>query len=45
MIKGQRERVIKSPEFLFSAALWSHLAHSWRGLSYMFKAKDETFGN
>ena len=26
--KAERERVIKSPVFLFDA-IWSHLAHSW----------------
>ena len=38
-------RVIKSPAFLFSAETWSHLAHSWPGLSYMCKAKYKTLGN
>ena len=39
------ERVIKSSEFLFSTATWSHLAYSWPGLNYMFKAKYKTLGN
>ena len=38
-------RVIKSPEFLFSIAIRSHLAHSWPGLNYMCKAKYKTLGN
>ena len=33
------ERVIKSPVFLFSAAIWSHLADSWLGLNFMCKEK------
>ena len=37
--------VIKSPAFLFSAAIWSHLAHFWSGLNYMCKAKYRTVGN
>ena len=36
------ERVIKSPDFLFSASLWPHLAHSWPGLNYMCKTKYKT---
>ena len=39
------ERVIKSPAFLFSAAIWSNLAHFWSGLNYMCKAKYKTLGN
>ena len=39
------ERVIKSLAFLFSAAIWSHLAHSWPGLNFMCKAKYKTLGN
>ena len=39
------EGVIKSPEFLFSVAIRSHLAHSWPGLNYMCKAKYQTLGN
>ena len=39
------ERVIKSPAFLFSVAIWSHLAHSWSGLNYMCKVKYKTLGN
>ena len=39
------ERVIKSPEFLFSAVLQSHLAHSWSGLNYKRKTKYKTLGN
>ena len=45
VIKGQRERAIKLPAFLFSAAIWLHLAHSWPGLNYMCKAKYKTLGN
>ena len=41
----QTERVIRSPEFLFSAALWPHLAHSRPGLGYMCKTKYKTLGN
>ena len=37
--------MIKSPEFLFSAATRSHLAHSWPGLNYRCKAKCKTLGN
>ena len=29
----------ESPAFLFSAGVWSHLAHSWPSLNYMCKAK------
>ena len=43
--KDKKDRVIKSPAFLFSAAIWSHLAHSWPGLNYMCKAKCNTLGN
>ena len=39
------ERVTRSPVFLFSAAIWSHLAHSWPGLNYMCKAKYKKLGN
>ena len=31
------ERVIKSPVFLFSAAIWSHLAHYCPGLKSFSK--------
>ena len=31
--------------FLFSAAIWSHSAHSWPGLHYMSKEVYETLGN
>ena len=31
--------------FLFSAAIWSHSAHSWPGLHYMCKEVYETLGN
>ena len=34
---SNKKRVIKSPAFLFSAAIWSYLAHSWSGLNYMCK--------
>ena len=37
--------VIKSLLLLFSAAIWSHLAHSWYGLNFMCKAKYKTLGN
>ena len=39
------ESVIKSPVFLFSAAIWSYLAHSWSDLNYMCKAKYTTLEN
>ena len=39
------ERVKKSLEFLFSAALWTHLAHSWPDLKYICKTKYKTLGN
>ena len=39
------ERAIKSPVFLVSAAVWSHLGHSWPRLNYKCKAKYETLGN
>ena len=39
------ERMTKSIMFLFSAAIWSHLAHYWPGLTYMCKAKYKTLGN
>ena len=29
------KELIKSPEFFFSSAIWSHLAHSWPGLDYV----------
>ena len=29
----KRHSVIESPEFLFSAAIWSQLVHSWPGLN------------
>ena len=38
------EKVIKSPAFLFRAAIWSHLAH-WPGLNYLCKANYKTLGN
>ena len=34
--------VIKSPAFLFSTKIWSHLAHYWFSLNYMCKAKYKT---
>ena len=39
------EKVIKSPAFLFSVAIWSYLVHSWSGLNYRCKTKYETLGN
>ena len=39
------KRVIKSPEFLFSAAIWSHLAYSWLGLNYICEAKCKALVN
>ena len=39
------ERVIKSPAFLFGAAIWSYLALSWPGLNYACKAKYKTIGH
>ena len=39
------ESVIKSPAFLFSAAIWSYLVLSWPGLSYVWKAKYKTIGH
>ena len=39
------ERVIKSPEFLFSATILLHVAHSWLCLNCMCKAKYKTLGN
>ena len=39
------ERVMKSPTFLFSTAIWSYLAHSLSGLNYMCKATCKTLGN
>ena len=39
VIKSQTER---QREFLFSAATYSHLAHSWPGLNYMCKARYKT---
>ena len=41
----KRQKVIKSPAFLFSAVIWSHLAHSWPSLNYMCKAKYKTIRN
>ena len=41
----KRQRVIKSPKFLFSVVIWSYLVHSWPGLNYMCKAKYKTIGN
>ena len=38
-------RVIKSPAFLFSAAICSHLAHSPPVLNHMCKTKYKTLGN
>ena len=43
--KKNRNRVIKSPLFLFSAAIWSYLTYSWPGLNFMCKAKYKTLGN
>ena len=43
MIKSEKE--IKSPVFLFNAAIWSHLAYSWPGLNYTCTAKYKTLGN
>ena len=40
-----KKRVRKSPAFLFSAVIWSHLAHSWPCLNCMCKAKHKTLGN
>ena len=42
---SETDRVIKLPEFLFSAALWSHLPHSSPDLYYMCKRKYKTLGN
>ena len=39
------KRVVKSPAFLFSIAIWSYLAYSWSVLNYMCKAKYTTLGN
>ena len=39
------ETAIKSLAFLFSAAVWLHLAYSWPSLDYMCKAKYKTLGN
>ena len=39
------KRLIESPEFLFSATIWSHLAHSWPRLNYMCNVKYKTLGN
>ena len=44
-IDKKTDRVIKSPAFLVSAAVWSHLAHSWPGLNNMCKAKYKKLGN
>ena len=41
----KRQKVIKSPVFLFSFAVWSHLAYSWPGLNYTCKVKYKIFGN
>ena len=38
----KKQRVIKSPAFFFSAAIWSHLTCSWPGLNYTRKAKYKT---
>ena len=40
----KRQRLIKSPAFLFSAAIWTHLAHYRPGLNYICKAKYKTLG-
>ena len=39
------ERMIKSPAFLFNAAIWSCISHSWPGLNYMWKPKYKAFRN
>ena len=36
------DRVTKSPAFLFSTTIWSHLAHSWPGVNYTCKVKCKT---
>ena len=41
----KRQREIKSPEFLFNAAIEPHLAHSWPGLNYICKVKYKILGN
>ena len=41
----QKEGVIKSTAFLFSAAIQSHLAHSWPALNCMCKGKYKILGN
>ena len=41
----KQERVIRSPEFLVSASIWSHLVHSLPGLDYICKTKHKTLGN
>ena len=43
--KKMADSVIKSPAFLFSAAIWSYLVLSWPGLSYVWKAKYKTIGH
>ena len=42
---SNKKRVIKSPVFLFSAAIWSYLAHSWSGLNCMCKVKYKALEN
>ena len=43
--RERERRVIKSPAFLFSTAIWPYLAHSRSGLNYMCKAKHKTLEN
>ena len=43
--RERKRRVIKSPAFLFSTAIWPYLAHSRSGLNYMCKAKHKTLEN
>ena len=42
---SDKKTVIKPLAFSFSAAILSHLSHSWPGLNYMCKAKHKTFEN
>ena len=37
MMIHKTERIIKSQAFLFCAAIWSHLGHSWLSLNYNIK--------
>ena len=39
------ERVIKSPAFLLSTAIWSHSALPWPGLNFMSRVKYKALGN